>query len=52
MRWNATEGGGEAEKTAWEALLKMEKLYETVEEIDQGAAVLVVDLAKTFDTYR
>ena len=47
VKWCAGGNGG-AEKKACEALLYMEKHNYNVEEMDQGAVTLVVDLAKAF----
>ena len=42
-------GKGGAERNAWEALLDMEKCNDNVEELDEGAVPLVVELAKAFE---
>ena len=50
VTWCAIEGSsGEAETTAWEARLEMEKYSCRVEEMDKKAVTLVVDLANAFE---
>ena len=49
MRWDATEGSnGGGWSTAWEAMSDMEKYDFNVEEMNQGAVLLAVDLARAF----
>ena len=38
-----------AERTVWETLLELDRFNYQSEEKDQGAAALVLDLAKTFE---
>ena len=47
--WDATDGGnGGAQRTVWEILMEMERFCGKAKEEDQGAAALVLDLAKVF----
>ena len=50
VKWDDAEGSnGRAERIAWEALLQVETYNNNVEDIDQGAVTLVVDLAKALE---
>ena len=50
--WDATDDrNGGAQQTVWEVLMEMERIYGKAKEEGQGAAALVLDLAKAFERF-
>ena len=50
VEWDATDGrNGGAQRTVWEVLMEMKRFNGRAKADDQGAATLVLDLAKAFE---
>ena len=53
LEWDATNGRNRgAQRTVWEVFMEMDRYRERAGREDQGAVVLVLDLAKAFERVR